>query len=140
MRSLQVPADIQRLMREFDEPRWGYRRGDDGEIECMLFDGEREEGWTDSPARVDGEEAPIETPAGAVDVVAFAGNVDATSADDVVAWEVGKVRPDFDAIDDKDALEDIAKSLGGDIDRRRNIAALRGQVAAMWDEAHGDCA
>lgn len=47
--------DQQQRLREFANPTYGYRRGEDGEIEKDLFDGELPEGWFDSPADVDGE-------------------------------------------------------------------------------------
>ena len=35
------------------DPTWGYRKGDDGEVEAKLFeDGELPKGWHDTPAKV----------------------------------------------------------------------------------------
>lgn len=47
-----VNADEQRALREFAEPRWGYRMGENGEIEKKLFDTRLGAGWVDSPAKV----------------------------------------------------------------------------------------
>lgn len=46
-------GDVQEKLRSFANPRWGYRRGLDGEIEKDLFDGFLPSGWADSPAKVD---------------------------------------------------------------------------------------
>jgi len=35
-----------------DAKKWGYRRGDDGEIEAKIFEGNLPKGWSDSPAKV----------------------------------------------------------------------------------------
>lgn len=32
------------------KPEWGYRLGDDGEVESKLFPEGRPRGWADSPA------------------------------------------------------------------------------------------
>lgn len=45
-------AEIQRRMREFKEPTYGYRKGEGGELESELFDGEPPKGWWDSPERI----------------------------------------------------------------------------------------
>lgn len=44
-------GEIQRRMKEYENPGWGYRRSADGEVEKMLFDGDPPEGWADSPDR-----------------------------------------------------------------------------------------
>ena len=46
-------VEIQRRLREFEKPTFGYRKGKDGEIEKELFNGNLPKGWYDSPA-VDG--------------------------------------------------------------------------------------
>lgn len=35
-----------------ENPTWGYRKGDNGEVEAKLFDGKLPKGWHDSPAKV----------------------------------------------------------------------------------------
>ena len=45
---------IQQRVREYENPTFGYRRGEDGGVEKDIFDGEVPEGWVDSPAKVDG--------------------------------------------------------------------------------------
>lgn len=36
-----------------DKSAWGYRRGDNGEVESRIFeDGELPKGWVDSPSKV----------------------------------------------------------------------------------------
>ncbi len=45
---------LQIRIKECENPTFGYRRGEDGEIEKDIFDGEPlPDGWVDSPARVD---------------------------------------------------------------------------------------
>lgn len=61
-------GEMQRRLREYKAPRFGYRRGEDGEIEKDLFDGVLPDGWADSPAKVDAgavlhEPPPADTPA-----------------------------------------------------------------------------
>jgi hypothetical protein len=51
---MPVNGEIQRRLREYETPQWGYRRGKDGGVEKDLFDGTLPKGWFDSPARVDG--------------------------------------------------------------------------------------
>lgn len=45
-------AETQRRLREFDSPTCGYRMGEDGEIECEVFETKLPKGWADSPANV----------------------------------------------------------------------------------------
>jgi hypothetical protein len=45
-------GEIQRRLRAYASPCYGYRRAADGTIEKDLFDGVRPEGWADSPAAV----------------------------------------------------------------------------------------
>jgi len=46
--------EIQARIKECANPTFGYRRGEDGEIEKDIFDGEPlPAGWVDSPAEVD---------------------------------------------------------------------------------------
>ncbi len=55
--------ELQARIRECENPTFGYRRGEDGEVEKDIFDGEPlPAGWVDSPAKVDGEvvTAPVE--------------------------------------------------------------------------------
>lgn len=56
-------GEMQRRLNEYAHPRFGYRRGPDGEIDKDLFDGVLPEGWTDSPAKVEAvsHETPVET-------------------------------------------------------------------------------
>ena len=42
-----VDGEIQRRLREYEAPTWGYRKGDDGKIESDVFDGELPEGCAD---------------------------------------------------------------------------------------------
>ncbi len=45
---------LQIRIKECENPTFGYRRGEDGEIEKDVFDGEPlPDGWVDSPAKVD---------------------------------------------------------------------------------------
>lgn len=46
--------EIQLRAAEYGNPTWGYRRGEGGEIEKDLFDGDPPPGWFDSPAKIDG--------------------------------------------------------------------------------------
>ncbi len=47
-------GQLQIRIRECATPTFGYRRGEDGEIEKDIFDGEPlPAGWVDSPAKVD---------------------------------------------------------------------------------------
>jgi hypothetical protein len=50
----QVPPDpeIQRRLKQYGSPAYGYRRAGDGEIEKDLFDGALPAGWAGSPADV----------------------------------------------------------------------------------------
>lgn len=62
-----LPAEIQRRLREYASPTWGYRKGADGAVEKQLFDGALPAGWADSPARVDEAKAtPMPPKAGPV--------------------------------------------------------------------------
>ena len=46
--------ELQARIRECENPTFGYRRGEDGEIEKDIFDGEPlPAGWVDSPAKID---------------------------------------------------------------------------------------
>ena len=60
-----MPPDgkTQQKLREYDEPRWGYRKRADGTIEKDVFDTYLPSGWADSPARVDVVEIAGEAPA-----------------------------------------------------------------------------
>ena len=50
----QPDASMQARILEFENPTFGYRRGEDGGIEKDVFEGEPlPEGWADSPAKVD---------------------------------------------------------------------------------------
>ncbi len=54
--------EIQKRIRECENPTFGYRRGGDGEIEKDIFDGEPlPAGWVDSPAMVDEVRAAVTT-------------------------------------------------------------------------------
>ena len=61
-----VDGKIQKKLKEFAEPRWGYRKRPDGSIEKDVFDTFLPAGWADSPARVDvveiAQEAPVLMP------------------------------------------------------------------------------
>ena len=40
-------------MSDTKTPQWGYRKGEDGEVEAKLFpEGRPSRGWADSPAKV----------------------------------------------------------------------------------------
>ena len=45
--------ELQTRIKACESPTFGYRRGEDGEIEKDIFDGEIPDGWVDSPAKVD---------------------------------------------------------------------------------------
>ena len=44
--------ELQARIRECENPTFGYRRGEDGEIEKDIFNGYIPHGWVDSPADV----------------------------------------------------------------------------------------
>ena len=56
-------AYFQTRIREFESPTFGYRLGEDGEIEKDVFDGEPPEGWYESPADVPRYASPAPPPA-----------------------------------------------------------------------------
>ncbi len=56
-----LAAEIQRKLREYEAPTYGYRKGADGEIEEEVFDGSLPKGWADSPAMV-GESKATKAP------------------------------------------------------------------------------
>ena len=56
-------AYFQTRIREYENPTFGYRLGEDGEIEKEIFDGEPSEGWYDSPADVPRYASPAAPPA-----------------------------------------------------------------------------
>lgn len=50
MRSVNIHAETQRRLREYETPTWGYRfRTDFNEWEKDVFDGVLPPGWQDSP-------------------------------------------------------------------------------------------
>lgn len=51
---MQRPSgELQERIKACENPTFGYRRGEDGEIEKDIFDGYVPAGWVDSPAKVD---------------------------------------------------------------------------------------
>lgn len=60
-----MPPDgkTQQKLKEYEAPRWGYRRQADGTIESDVFDTYLPHGWADSPANVDVVEIAVEAPA-----------------------------------------------------------------------------
>lgn len=45
-----VDGELQRKLREFEDPRFGYRLDKEGELVKDLFDGPLPKGWVDNPA------------------------------------------------------------------------------------------
>ncbi len=67
-------AAMQDRILKFDNPTFGYRRGENGEIEKDVFEGEPlPDGWVDSPAKV--EETHYKPSAPVVRIVAPPENV-----------------------------------------------------------------
>ena len=68
-----VDGMLQKKLREYEAPRWGYRKRPDGTIEKDVFDTYLPSGWADSPANIDvveiAGEAPVEQPEAVVETV-----------------------------------------------------------------------